>query len=384
MDSWEYNRAPIGTGPWVVKKWQEGDSITFAKNPNYRDAAEGKPYLDNVIIKIVPSKEAGMQMLGDGDLDVLLNLSEADFPALKQLGGKVTWMGLLTGAGENEQLVFNLGDPVVDAPQDPAENPHPILYDLKVRQAIQMGIDRQLIADVLLYGNVQVGTTVLPGGPFACPQKPSTFDPKSARKQLDGAGWRVGADGIRVCDGCAYGKKGDKLSLRVASIPGNKLRKDTELVLVEMMKAIGVEFKIETVPPDTLFASWGSRGVGKHGDFDILMYTSDPAIDPGEYLYSNYHSSQIPTKNNDGSGSNYSRYIDPDVDEWIDDAALTTDMEERHDLYCQVAAQINKDLPHLMLYEHLLINGYRTHLKNLRMSGDSRGFIDSQDWWIQK
>ncbi len=66
LDTWEFNRNPIGTGPWVVKEWVAGDFIEFAPNPNYRE--EGKPYLDSVIIKILPSREVGMQLLGTGEI----------------------------------------------------------------------------------------------------------------------------------------------------------------------------------------------------------------------------------------------------------------------------------------------------------------------------
>ena len=152
-----------------------------------------------------------------------------------------------------------------------------------------------------------------------------------------------------------------------------------------MIKAIGIDMRIENVPSDVLFAGWVSDGMRKHGKFDIIMYTSGANIDPDGHLFSNYHSTQIPIKDNDGSGSNYSRYINDDVDTWIDDDSYTTDMKERHELYCKVAAQINKDLPRIFLYERLLISGYRTHLQNFRVSGGTRDFaVGSQDWWIQK
>lgn len=376
LDSWSFNRNPIGTGPWIVKEWQAGDHITFVKNPHYRGLAEGKPYLDTLIVRVLPSREVGMQLLGTGEIDVLWDLIEADFPALKKLGDKVSWAGTLAGSGENELLVLNFADPAVDAPKDPAANPHPILSDLRVRQAIQLGIDKKLIADTLLYGNVRVGTTVLPSGPFACPQEPSKYDPEAAKKLLDEAGWKVGADGIRV-------KDGKRMSLKIASTSGNKLREDTEQVLVEMLKAIGIELKIENVPSDVLFAGWGANGMRKHGRFDILLYTTGPGIDPDSHLFANYHSARIPTADNEGSGSNFSRYINPDVDKWIDDAAATTDMAKRKELYCKVAAQINKDLPRIMLYERLLISGYRTHLKNFRISPGPEDFAsNSAEWWI--
>jgi peptide/nickel transport system substrate-binding protein len=375
LESWDFNRNPVGMGPWIVKEWKAGDSITFEKNPNYREP--GKPYLDSVIVKILPSREVGMQLLGTGEITTLWDLTEADFPTLAGMDG-VTYAGALYGSGENELLAFNLADPKEDAPADPAKTPHPVLGDLKVRQAIQMGIDKKLLVDTLLYGNVKVGTTVLPSGPFACPQDPSEYNVEKAKALLDEAGWKEGADGIREKDGV-------RMALKIATTAGNQLREQTEQVLVEMMKAIGIELTIENVPSDVLFAGWDSNGMRKHGQFDILLYTTGAGTDPDSHLFSNYHSARIPTKENEGAGNNFSRYINADVDKWIDDAATTTDMAKRQELYCNVAKQINQDMPRLFLYERMILSGYRTVLQNFRVSPGYADFtIDSQNWWLKQ
>ncbi|MEJ5223698.1 MAG: peptide ABC transporter substrate-binding protein [Anaerolineales bacterium] len=374
MDTWEYNRAPIGTGPWMVKNWSAGDFIELVPNPYYRE--EGKPYLDSVIVKIVPSREVGMQLLGTGAITVLWDLTEADFPTLDKMPG-VTWAGALYGSGENELLVFNFGTPDGSAPADPAEAPHPILSDLRVRQAIQYAIDKQLIVDTLLYGNVKVGTTVLPTGTFACPQPPSEYNVEKAKTLLEEAGWVVGNDGIRTKDGM-------RMSLKISTTSGNQLREQTEQVLVEMLKEVGIELVIDNVPSDVLFASWDSDGMRKKGRFDILLYTTGAGIDPDSHLFSNYHSARIPSAENNGAGNNFSRYINADVDAWIDEAATNPNLDVRREAYCNVAAQINKDLPRVFLYERLVIAGYRENLQNFQVSsGWSDITIDSQNWWLK-
>lgn len=375
MDTWEYNRAPIGTGPWTVKEWKSGDYIELAPNSNYRE--DGKPYLDKVIVKILPSREVGMQLLGTGEITTLWDLTEADFATIEAMPG-VTWAGTLYGSGENELLVFNLGPTDGSAPADPSVSPHPILSDLRVRQAIQYAIDKELLAEALLFGNVKVGTTVLPTGPFACPLPASEFSPDKAKALLEEAGWTVGADGIRVKDGL-------RLSLRIGTTTGNQLREQTEQVLIEMMRDVGIEMVIDNMPSDMLFASWGSDGARKKGRFDILMYTTGAGIDPDSHLFSNYHSLRIPHEGNDGAGNNFSRYINADVDEWIDNAATNPSMDERRALYCKVAEQINKDLPRVFLYERLILSGYREGLQNFRVSPGYADFtIDSQNWWLKK
>jgi peptide/nickel transport system substrate-binding protein len=374
LDTWEYNRAPIGTGPWMVGEWQAGDYISLVPNPNYRE--EGKPYLDGVIVKILPSREVGIQLLGTGEITVLWDLTEADFPTLDKMEG-VAWAGALYGSGENELLVFNLGASDGSAPADPSAAPHPILSDLRVRQAIQYAIDKQLIVETLLFGNVKVGTTVLPAGPFACPQEPSEFNVEKAKALLEEAGWVVGADGIREKDGM-------RLSLKIATTTGNQLREQTEQVLVEMLKEAGIELVIDNVPSDILFAAWDSDGMRKKGRYDILLYTTGPGTDPDSHMFSNYHSASIPTADNEGAGNNFSRYTNADVDAWIDEAAVNADAEVRHTAYCKAAEQINKDLPRLFLYERLIISGHREALQNFRVSpGFADLTIDSQNWWLK-
>lgn len=374
MDTWEYNRAPIGTGPWMIGEWQAGDFISLVPNPNYRE--EGKPYLDSVIVKILPSREVGLQLLGTGEVTALWDLTEADFPTLDKMEG-VSWAGALYGSGENELLLFNLGPTDGSAPADPSASPHPILGDLRVRQAIQYAIDKQLIVDTLLFGNVKVGTTVLPTGPFACPQPASEYNVDKAKALLEEAGWVAGADGIREKDGV-------RMSLKISTTTGNQLREQTEQVLVEMLKQAGIELVIDNVPSDILFASWDSDGMRKKGRYDILLYTTGAGTDPDSHLFSNYHSLRIPSADNEGAGNNFSRYLNPDVDTWIDDGAFNADTNVRREAYCKVAEQINKDLPRVFLYERMVISGYRDVLQNFRVSpGFADLTIDSQNWWLK-
>lgn len=375
LDSWEFNRNPIGTGPWTLTDWQAGNYIEFAPNPTYRE--EGKPYLDSLIVKILPSREVGLQLLGTGEILSLWDVTEADFPALDAM--KEQGVSYATArTGENELLVFNFADPTVDAPADASANPHPILNDLRVRQAIQYAINKQELADTLLYGNVQVGTTILPTGDYACPQPPSEFSLDKANALLDEAGWALGADGIREKDGV-------KMELKITTTSGNLLREQTQQVLAEMLKAAGISLVIENVPSDVLFAGWSSDGLRKHGSFDIVMYTTGPYQDPDSHLYSNYHSASIPTAENEGSGSNYSRWVNADFDAAVDAAASLTDQDARSDLFCTAAELINQDLPRLFLYERLLVNGFNTRLQNFKVSpGPSDFTFESQNWWIQQ
>lgn len=375
METWDINEHPVGTGPYILSEWVRGDHLTFTKNPYYRE--EGKPYLDSVIIKILPSREVGMQLLGTGEIQALWDLTEANFPELTSLAEQgVSYVS--TATGENELLSLNFGANDGTAPADPATAPHPVLADLKVRQAIQYAIDKQKMVDTLLYGNVKAGNSAVPIGTFACPQPVSEFSLEKANALLDEAGWVAGADGIREKDGV-------RMSLKIATTTGNLLREQTEQVLAEMLKAAGIELVIENVPSDVLFAGWESDGMRDHGTYDIVMYTTGPSTDPDSHLYSSFHSSQIPTAENEGSGSNFSRYINADVDAWLNEASSITDTAKRKELYCNVIKQINTDLPRIYLYERLSIMGHRNEFHGLKISPTFVDFTwDSANWWLSK
>ena len=131
-----------------MAEWVPGDHITMVKNENFRDYPE-KPYLDKVIIRVTPSREVGMVMIQTGEVDFMWDLIEAVVPDLEGKPGVV--LNIAAGLG-TERLVLNLSDPAVDATDDPIANPHPLLGDLRVRQAIQTAINKNELNDVLLFG----------------------------------------------------------------------------------------------------------------------------------------------------------------------------------------------------------------------------------------
>lgn len=76
----EYARKPLGTGPFMVTDFKPADSITLERNPNYRE--KGKPYLDKLILRSVPSREAALAQLKAGEVQAMWNLLEAQLPEL--------------------------------------------------------------------------------------------------------------------------------------------------------------------------------------------------------------------------------------------------------------------------------------------------------------
>jgi len=367
LKTWMYNRKPIGTGPFKVDEFVTGDHITLSRNENYHVA--GKPYLDQVIIRIVRSTEVAKQLLKTGEADVMWNNAESDVIEISKMPGVKLSSASSSGG---ERLILNLVKP-----GDPADNktPHPILGDLRVRQAIAYGIDKKTIVDQLLNGLAQVGTSDLNVEPYNCGIAPWPYDPAKAKQLLDEAGWKVGADGIRV-------KDGQRLRLKYQTTTGSKLREDMQVLIVENMKAIGIEFYIENQSPDLLIGSWAAGSPRKRGSFDIIMYSTSPAIDPHSMLSNYFASTSIPSATNQG-GLNVSRWNDPETDRLLQEAGSIFDWGKRKELYCQVARRVVEGASHIYLYQSLNLNTFRDRVQGWIPNSWGGPGWNAADWWVK-
>lgn len=379
MQKWVYNWHPVGTGPFKIQEWVSGDHITYVPNENYRDYPD-KPKLDKLIIRIIPSREVGKALIRTGEIDILWDLTEADVPEFEEIPEVVVNSKPSPGT---ERLVLNLADPELDATDDPLNNPHWALGDLRVRQAIQFAIDKEFINQQLLYGLAKVGTNELNNGWAKVELEPSPYDPDQAAALLEEAGWiDEDGDGVRECHGCPHAEEGRPLRLKIQTTTGNKLREETEQIILEMLAEVGIELYIENVPSAVLFGSWASGAFRKHGQFDILMYTTNDGVDPQSQIEGIFASSQIPLEANAGAGFNYSRWINEEADQLIAAAGATPDLEVRKELYRQVMEIVAEELPHIYLYDRANIDLSRARVQNFEVNSWANDTWNTQDWAV--
>jgi peptide/nickel transport system substrate-binding protein len=381
MQAWPYNWNLIGTGPFRMTEWVPGDHITLIKNEYYRDYPD-KPYLDRLVIRITPSREAGMAMIQTGEVDFLWDLIEAVVPDLE---GKPGVQVHITAGLGTERLVLNLADPALDAPDDPVNNPHPLLGDLRVRQAIEAAINKEEINEVLLFGAATVGTKEYNIGwaSIGCDIPPSVYDPDAAMALLDEAGFTdEDGDGIRECHGCQHANEGDPLRLKIQTTTGNQLREQTEQLLIEYMADVGIDMYIENVPSAELFGSWASGAFRKHGQYDVLMYTTSGDPDPHAQINGYFGADQIPLESNGGSGFNYSRWMNMEADAAIKAGGATPDIAERQALYCTAMKDVAEELPHIYLYDRAEIHATSDKLIGYEINTWDNQTWDAEDWQL--
>lgn len=372
IDRKEFNRAPIGTGPFKLKSWAAGDAITLERNEHYRDPS--RPYLDGLVFKIVPSRETSIQSFRAGEIDVLWNLAEANIPEFEAIADAVIRPA---PSPRVERLILNASCPSGPRQGDPA-CPHPVLGDLRVRQAIELAINKQALVDKLLFGKTTVGTSVIPLGWFAATLPPSEYNPTRARELLTEAGWVPGADGVRM--------RGDvRARIELGTTSGDRLREQTQQVIQEQLRDVGIEVELKTAPSAVILGNWQDNAPRARGNFDILMWTTNvDGLDPHGHLHSYFHSSQIPIETSRG-GRNYHRIIDPEIDRALELAEATLDEPTRKAAYQTVAERVNAAKGHIVLYDRLLINAFKRHVKGWNVNVyDNNVTWDSAEWRIER
>ncbi|MCC6166954.1 MAG: peptide ABC transporter substrate-binding protein, partial [Caldilineaceae bacterium] len=183
----EQNTYPVGTGPFKVKDFRANDVVTYEANENFREP--DKPHFAEVIFKGGGDAPAAARaVLETGEADYAWNLQvEPQILADMEAAGLGTLVSAF--AGNSERVLMNFTNPSPDlgdlrsewTPEDP--NPHPILSDIKVRQALSMAIDRNVIAEQLYGAGGRPTCNILPGPPAVV----STANDSCLTQDLEGA-----------------------------------------------------------------------------------------------------------------------------------------------------------------------------------------------------
>ncbi|NRP87253.1 Glutathione-binding protein GsiB [Ensifer adhaerens] len=216
-----------GSGPYVVDSWKEGDFVKLVKRKDYNwgPAAvghTGPAYLDTITYKLVSEPSLRVAAVQSGQADVAYNASPQELESLKAEGFTIAtprYLGFVNGWAINTKL----------APYD----------DVKVRQALQAGINRQEIIDTVYTPDWKLATSFIQSNvPGATDQSNLlAYNPDRAEKLLDDAGWIKGAGGIRT-------KNGEPLLLTLYSNPYLATSKSVDELIAQQLGKIGWKVSI--------------------------------------------------------------------------------------------------------------------------------------------
>jgi peptide/nickel transport system substrate-binding protein len=285
----------VAGGPYVLTEVKKGQFVRMEANPNWW---QGKPKVDEVIIRQFNNADAMVAALKNGEVDAVYEVPAGSFNSLKGLDNIETTPAI---QGSFNELALNGGDGLA--------KPHPALLDPKVREAIAYAIDRATIVDKVYSGNAQVATTIAPSAdPAWIPKIPKsqqwTFDLAKANKILDDAGYKdTNGDGIREMPG-----GGQSLVFSYAQRSDSEVAAPIEEYLSGWFKKIGIGLKVRLYSDNQL-----TPLVGK-GDYDMFVWGWTPYVDPDPQLQ-DFTCGQISKDPKDPSNyANDANYCDPTYD----------------------------------------------------------------------
>ncbi|WP_240615127.1 ABC transporter substrate-binding protein [Arthrobacter ruber] len=240
-----------GSGPFTFESEKPDEEVVLAKRTDYAWAPEtagnqGDAYLDKVVVKYLPEVAHRAGAVQSGQVDLVRGLQPLDEDALAASGNQVL-------PAKGIDLTVNMAAVRIGSGK---------LADENVRQALQIGIDRQSIKDTVLSDSYELAASVLnhqaPG--FVDLSEELEYQPDEARALLDEAGWDVGADGIREKDGV-------KLEVTVTSSNNSVVIKPAFELIEQQWREIGVKLDnragdntfLATAMPDPNVEFFGTR-----------------------------------------------------------------------------------------------------------------------------
>ena len=235
-----YNMRPIGTGPYQVTLFKPGDSVLYEKNPYYREV--DKLSFEQIEIK------------GGGDATsaarAVLQTADADFAYNLQVEARVLEELAQGGAGKvitnfgalSERVLLNYTDPnrtSENGERASLQFPHPFLSDVKVRQALALATNKEIIANQL-YGVTGKATANFLVAPpkYVSVNNQVEYNLEKAAKLLDEAGWKdTNGNGIRDKDGVEM-----KVVFQTSV---NPLRQKTQAVIKQSWESLGLKVELK-------------------------------------------------------------------------------------------------------------------------------------------
>jgi len=345
-----FARKPVGAGPYRLKSWDAGSRITLSASPTY---FEGRPYISEVVYRIIPDGATMFMETRVGRLDVM-DLSplqylrqtlgpewEKDFAKYRYLASVYIFLG------------FN--------------QRHPFFQDVRVRRALSMGISRDdIIKGVLLGQGVPAFGPFKPGSWAYHPHiNPVRQDVAAARALLAEAGFDD-HDGDGLLD-----RDGHPLAFTILTNQGNEQRILTATLIQSQLRALGVDVRIRTVE----WAAFIKEFVNK-GRFDAVLLGWTIPHDPD--LYQIWHSSQAFE-----GGLNFVQYKSAALDALLEKARITPDQKTRTALYHRVQEILEAEQPYCFLFVPYALPVVQRRFMGIRpaLAGIMYNF---DKWWVPK
>lgn len=343
---------PVGTGPYKVVSFTEGQDVQLKRNDNYFD---GDVKTEKFILKVTNEDTATGELL-NGTVDVIdaSNLKNKDIKELESEGMDVTSYD----SNLVQYMGFNLRDKK--------------FQDKNLRQAFMYALDRNAMVDKLLEGNGQVVDTPMLPSSWSYPDKSTLnnykYNKDKAKELLKQAGYED-----RDNNGIVEDKDGKELVVKLTYPTGNKLREQTAPIIQANLKDIGVKMELENME----FTALMDKVVANH-DFELYLMGNNLSLDPDPKPY--WHSTSASDEKGN-SAWNISSFKNEKADQLIEQGISVSDQKQRKEIYSQFGKLLNDEVPWAYLYSQNIRKAYNPHLKDFKPY-TFNDFDNVKDWYI--
>ncbi|OBB59487.1 ABC transporter substrate-binding protein [Mycobacterium sp. 852013-51886_SCH5428379] len=305
VDSGEIATRPIGTGPFAFATATSGDSITLRANPDYWG---GAPRISGVTFRFISEASTALSALQAGEVDWTDSIPPQ---RVSQLRDDESLRLAVTPSNDYWYLALNTAKPPWD--------------DVRVRQAIAYGIDRDAIVQATSYGTAAKNQLAIPeGNPWYTSYDTYSYDIDRAERLLAEAN-----------------STPKDLDLLVTSEYPETVT--AAQIIADNLAPLGITVNIRTVD----FATWLDEQ--NNGNFDMLMMGWLGNIDPDDFYYAQHHT--------DGT-SNAQKFSDPEVDRLLDGGRVETNVDRRRNGYARAATLIADKVSYIYLYNPSILQAW--------------------------
>ena len=303
-----YGEQPVGTGPYVLDHWDKGQQAIFKVNDNYYG---DKPYFTQITL-LFPEESTWLELAKSGQVDVVPVATSA----LNQSVDGYQFVAKSAGRAQGVSFPY-LEDHGEVSPEGGYKIGNNVTADKAIRQALNVGVDRQKMCDEIFSGHATPEFTGVDTRDYANHDAMvKDGDTDKAKEILKEGGWKdTDGDGIVEKDGL-------KASFDLYYPPDYLDRQSLSTVFAEQAKEIGIEVNLKGADWDTIYQNMYSSAA--------LMQQTSP--DPYKSIYQQYHSKEA-----DDFYMNPGLYNNTDSDKLMEEAMHSNDFSTADKLWSDSA-----------------------------------------------
>ena len=328
-----------GTGPfkYVPEESQAGSKFVFEKNPDYFREGEGGqlPYLDRLVVKVVPEASVRSTQLKSGGADVNESVAATEVSAMKEHDDISVLEKPSTAKVSQWVNIVNF----------------PPTSSKKVRKALMHAMNREVIIGTKFQGHAAIAHSPFPPWHWAYNEDACVTyeqDVEKAKSLLEEAGH---AGFSFTCE------------------PSNQTKfVDVATILQQQYRKAGVDMEVQPLSKGSVWDPVSADETPEDWHSMIENFTWGFAAD--DYAYATFHSDAV---------FNYTEYSDSKTDELMTEARHVPDRERRKELYDDVQHRITDAMPKLFMLWNNVIHGHRNRVHNLRVWGSA--YMWFEDVW---